>query len=1099
MLAKLPSIRSFLLLALSFLSISVFAQTKITGKVMGTDLKPIAGATVTAKGTTVSTATNAEGVFILEVPKNHNSVVISSIGFETIDQTITGDNSAMVITMKPQTTSLNEIVLTGYTSQRRKDITGAVSIVPISELKAQPSFDASSQLQGKASGVTVTESGVPGTAATVRIRGLGSFNNNNPLYVIDGVQTTNVSGLTPNDIETMLVLKDAASASIYGVRASNGVIVITTKQGKKRGVNVSYDGYYGTQNPGKGLDLLNSQEFAQLYFLARKNVGVPTTGSVFGNGTDPVLPDYIYYSGYAANGTPITSSTPGVNPSLYTVDYSRLGDPGYNPYIIVPSNKVGTDWYSAITRNAPITNQNITLSGANDNAHFLLSLNYFNQQAITQYQFYRRFSVRMNSEFNVMKNVRIGENLQAFFSTQNVPGNVNGNGTDNDDNTEGSVISQTFRLMSIVPIYTIQPGDFAGNRGGPGQGTWGNSKNPLAQLYRKKDNRNNNVNLFGNVYGEADFLQHFTYRSSFGGSINNQNIYTYPYIEYENNENTGNTTYTQNNVTNNSWIFTNTLTYKNNFGKNSLNVLVGMEAQKAGGYQTIGASSGFYAYNYKPYINLNNGTVQNLGGSQTYTPNTLVSYFAKAEYAYDNKYLLTALIRRDGSSKFQDPNQFANFPAFSVGWRVSEENFMKGATWLNDLKLRASWGQLGNESAVTAANSFTTFGSNRQSSWYDINGTQTSPSEGFFLSFVGNPLGKWETSQTENYGFDATILGGSTNIVFDYYIRKTKDLLYNPAGQAIQGAVAANTPAFQNVGSMENHGIDLSINNRAKITKDLILNTAVTFTTYTNKVTAITQDGQMFFESNSPLNEQNRIGSPVTRNIVGQPLNTFFGYKVLGLFQNAAEVTKSPTQTDAAPGRFKYADINGDGKIDASDRTVIGNPNPGYSYGINLGFEFKAFDLTAFFYGVGNKQAFNYTRWWTDFTPGTFPGGRSKDALYNSWLPDGSRPNARTPMAELTPGTGFSDNTVVNSYYVEDASYFRMRNLQIGYTLPTSLVSKVKISKARFYIQGTNLFTSTKYTGINPEVTSSSDLSQGIDISSYPVVREYLIGASITF
>src|SRR5450432_814050 len=1084
-----------------FSSASLFSQTKITGKVVGSDLKPIAGATVTVKGTTVATTTNLEGVFLLEVPKNRQTVVISSIGYEAVEQNISADNTALSITMKPQTTSLNEVVLTGYTSQRRKDITGAVSIVPVGELKAQPSFDVGNQLQGKASGVTVTESGVPGTPASVRIRGLGSFNNNSPLYVIDGVQTTNVSGLTPDDVETMLVLKDAASASIYGVRASNGVIVITTKQGRKRGVSVTYNGYYGTQNPGKGMDLLSPQEAGELYFLSQKNVGLPTAGSAYGNGATPTLPDYIYYTGYAVNGTPITNSNPGVNASLYSLDYSRLGDVGYTPYIIVPANKSGTDWYQAITRNAPITNQNLTLSGATDNSHFLMSLNYFNQDAITQYQFYRRFSIRMNSEFNVMKGVRVGENIQAFMSTANTPGSGNGNGTDNDDNTEASVISQTYRINSIVPIYTINPGDFAGNKGGPGGGvgTWGNSKNPLAQLYRKKDNRNNNVNVFGNVYGEVDFLQHFTVRTSFGGSNNNQDIYTYPFIEYEDNENTGNTTYTENMVVNNSWIWTNTLTYKNIFGKNNLTVLVGTEAQKSTGRQIIGTGTGYYAYNYKPYINLNNGAVAGLGGSQSFTPTTLESYFAKADYVYDNKYLLSALIRRDGSSKFVAPNQYANFPAFSVGWRISEENFLKSVTWLNDLKLRGSWGKLGNEAAVSASNAYTTFGSNKQSSWYDINGTNNTPAEGFYLSFVGNQLGQWETSTSTNYGFDMTVLGGSTSIIFDYYQKNTSHLLYNPSGQGILGAVNANTPAYQNVGSMANWGIDLGITNRAKITRDLTMTTAFTFTTYKNKVTAITQDGQLFFQVNSPLNEQNRIGSVVTRNIVGQPLNTFYGYKVLGLFQNAAEVTKSAKQADAAPGRFKYADINNDGVIDASDRTVIGNPNPGFSYGLNLGLEYQAFDFTAFFYGVGNKQAFNYSKYWTDFTPGAFPGGRSKNALYDSWLPDGSRPNAKTPMAETNVGTGFSDNSNVNSYYVESASYFRLRNLQIGYTLPVSLTNKLKISKARFYIQGTNLFTVTNYTGLNPEVTSSSDLTSSIDMGSYPVVREYLIGASITF
>ena len=717
-------------------SSSLFAQTKISGKVMGPDLKPIAGATVTVKGTKFATTTSSEGVFSLELPKDRQTIVVSSIGYEAVEQNVSAENPVLTISMKAQTTALNEVVLTGYTSQRRKDITGAVAIVPIAELKAQPSFDAAAQLQGKASGVTVTESGVPGTASNVRIRGLGSFTNNNPIYVIDGVQTSNVSGLTPDDIESMQILKDAASAAIYGVRGANGVVVITTKQGRKRGVNVTYNGYYGTQNPGKGLDLLNPQESAELYFLQRKNSGVTTTGSVYGDGATPVLPDYIYYTGYPSTGTPITANDPGVNPDLYSLDYKQLGNTGYDPYIIVPANKSGTDWYKAITRNAPITNQNLTMSGANESSHFLLGINYYNQQAITNYQFFRRLSLRMNSEFNVYKNIRIGENLQVFYSTQNVPGN----GTDNDDETEGSEISQTFRLTSIVPVYTINPGDFAGNKGGPGVGTWGNAKNPAAQLYRQQDNRNNNINVFGNAYGEVDILKHFTFRTSFGGTSNYQDAYTYPWIQYEANENTANTTYTENTIINNYWIFTNTLTYKNTFGKGALNVLLGQEAQKSTGRQTIAAATGFFAYNNRDFINLSNGSVQNLGGSQTFTPTTLSSYFAKAEYVYDNKYIVSASVRRDGSSKFVDPNQYGTFPAFSAGWRMSEENFMRNITWLNDFKIRGSWGKLGNEIAAGATNPYTTFGSNRQSSYYDFAGTQNNPQSGFYLSFSGNPL-----------------------------------------------------------------------------------------------------------------------------------------------------------------------------------------------------------------------------------------------------------------------------------------------------------------------------------------------------------------------
>ncbi|MEO8110892.1 MAG: TonB-dependent receptor [Ginsengibacter sp.] len=1121
---KLTLIRVWILGILLFSSNLLFAQQKmISGKVLNESTgQAVPNSTVVVRGSTVGTQTDANGNFKISVPGENSRLIISSVGFEPQD-IIIGNKTDISISLKTTVSTLSEVVVTGYTSQRKKDITGAVTVVNVADLKSQPASDATSQLQGRASGVTVIQSGVPGAPATVRIRGLGSFNNNSPLYVVDGVQTGSIVGINPNDIESLQVLKDAASASVYGVRASNGVIIITTKKGRKKGINVAYDMYYGSQNPGKGLDLLNPQEAAELYFLARKNVGVATTGSVYGNGVTPVLPDYIYASGLPANGIPIMNGNPAVNPDLYRVDYGRLGDPdysfnatfdpslGYTPnkgYIIVPANKGGTDWFKEITRNAPIQNHNLSMSGANDNSRFLLSLNYFDQQAITKYQFYKRYTARMNSEFNILPQIRVGENLQVYSSEADAPG-----AGDNNDNTEASVISQTFRITSIVPVYTINPGDFAGNKGGPGVGTWGNASNPLAQLYRSRNNRNNNVNLFGNVYAEVDIARHFTVRSSFGGNLNTNNAFSYPYIQYENNENTARTTYSESFIRSNNWIWTNQITFKNSFGKHNVSALAGTEAQRGGGRQIIGNSTSFFSYNYNPFINLSNGSVQNLSGSNIYTPGSTVSYFAKADYSYDDKYLLSATVRRDGSSKFQDPNKYGTFPAFSLGWRISNETFMKNFTWLNDLKLRGSWGKLGNEAAANAANAYTTFASNRQSSWYDINGTQNAPQEGFFLSFVGNPLGKWETSITSNVGFDATLFSNTTSVVFDWYQKKTEDLLYNPAGQAIGGAVVANNPAFRNVGSMKNTGVDLLIDNKTNITRDLRLNTTLTFTTYNNKITSITDDGQKFFDFNSPINEANRIGASATRNFLGEALNTYYGYEVLGLWQKQSDIdaltsalraktpgdTTSVFQTDAAPGRFRYRDVNGDGKIDAEDRKIIGNPNPKFTYGINLGVEYKGFDVSAFFYGVSGKDAFNFTKWWTDFTPGTFPGGRSKAALYDSWLPDGSRPDAKTPVAELTSGTGFSDNAVVNSYYVEKASYFRLRNLQIGYTIPVAVSSKAKISKLRIYIQGTNLFTITKYTGINPDIQSTDDRSASIDIGSYPIVKQYLVGANVVF
>jgi TonB-linked SusC/RagA family outer membrane protein len=1086
MLAKLTTLKGGLLFMLLVVALPALAQKRVDGKVTGPDSKPVYGATVAVKNSNIATSTSPEGTYSIVMPSNSSVLVFSYVGYEVSEVTVSGSGSLTTIdvVMKAQTTNLNEVVVTGYSTQRKKDITGAVTVVNVANLKSQPTTDAASQLQGRASGVTVVQNGIPGAGATVRIRGLGSFNNNNPLYVIDGVQSGSISGLNPNDIESMQVLKDAASGSIYGVRGSNGVIIVTTKKGKKRGVNVAYDMYYGTQNPGKGFELLNAQEEADLLFLARKNSGLVTTGSVFGNGATPVLPDYIFYTGAPNNGAPIMTGNPGVDPSKYQLDYGRLGDPGYSPYIIVPTNKAGTDWYEEITRNAPLQNHNLTLSGATDNSRFLLSLNYFDQKAITIFNFYRRYTARLNSEFNLMQNVRVGQNLQVFSAEANQPGN----------NDEGALIAQTYRPMAMIPVFTIRPGDYAGTAGGSGFGTWGNAKNPVALLDRTKNNRSNNVNVFGNLYAEVDIARHFTVRSSFGGNINTSNTYGFPFIEYEHVENNANTTYTENFIKNNNWIWTNQVSYKGAFGRHSIAALVGTEAQKGGGRQIIGAATTFYSYNYQPFINLGNGLTQNLGGSQTFTPGTLLSYFAKADYAFDGKYLVSALIRRDGSSKFLEDNRWGNFPAFSLGWRISDETFLRSVSWINDLKVRGSWGKMGNEAAASSSNAYTSFASNRQSSWYDITGSQTSPQEGFFLSFTGNPLGKWEQSVTTNIGFDATIFNNTTEIVFDWYQKKTEDLLYNPSGQAIGGGVGVNNPAYRNIASMKNNGIDLMINNRTNITKAIRLNTTLTFTTYKNEITKINGD-QGFFDYNSPTNEANRIGQNATRNFVGEAVNTFFGYKVIGLFQTASEAT-TWNQAGAAPGRFKYADINGDKKIDADDRTIIGNPNPNFTYGLNLGAEYKEFDISAFFYGVSGKDIFNFVRWWTDFSGG-FPGGRSERALYDSWLPDGSRPNAKTPIQEFA--SGFSTSNVVNSYYVENGSYFRLRNLQIGYTLPSSLLNKVKIAKARIYIQGTNLFTITKYTGLDPDVISTDDRAASIDVGTYPTVRQFLIGANITF
>ncbi|MEP6683602.1 MAG: SusC/RagA family TonB-linked outer membrane protein [Parafilimonas sp.] len=688
---------------------------EVSGKIVNDLGSPLEGITVSIKGTNTATQTDANGFFKLNAPNSDVTLIISAVNYEKQEMQLNGRSVINNIVLNASVNSLNEIVITGYSAQRKKDITGAVSVVNTSDLKTVPASDATEQLQGRASGVTVLLNGTPGVPAQVKIRGLGSFSNNSPLYVVDGVQTFDISSIAPEDIESMQVLKDAASASIYGVRSSNGVIVITTKKGKAGSV-VSYNMSYGSQMPSKKFynnTVLSPEEQAQLVFLVNKNQGIPNTGSIYGDGTEPVLPDYLFagLSGTNPPSGPINEGNPIADPSKYSLDPSRIGDPGYVPYIIVKANKQGTDWWDLAIRNAPIQNHNLTFSNATEKSRFLLSLNYFDQQAITILQFYKRYNVRMNSEFTLMKGVRIGENFSIGASTANVQGNSSGGNTSN--NQESSDFNAVFNAQ-IVPVYTINGRDFAGSAGGFG------GPNPIANLTRKKDNRDNFIDILGNVYAEVDIIPHLTFRSSFGGYINTENSITYPFIEYENSLNRSIRTLSEGWIRGSRWIFTNQLSYKNTFGKHSISGLVGYESQKDEGRQVITSATGFYTFAYLNYLTLQNGGQPNLTGSAKFIPVTTASAFGQINYEYDNKYLLSVLVRRDGSSKFSGDNLYGTFPAASLGWRISNENFMHNIKWINDLKIRGSYGLSGNEQAVGANNIYTTYVSSPANSYYDL-------------------------------------------------------------------------------------------------------------------------------------------------------------------------------------------------------------------------------------------------------------------------------------------------------------------------------------------------------------------------------------------
>ena len=1019
----------------------MFAQERtITGKVTATGEGPLAGVNVTVQGTTVGAITDLNGAYSIKVPGTAAVLVFSSIGYTT-KQAPVGTSNVVDMVLESDVKALQEVVVTGYTAQRRRDLTGSVGVVEPAKLTAVPTGNVSNSLQGRTSGVTVVGSGVPGETSKVRIRGFSSFENNDPLYIVDGVPTQDISSLNPNDIESLSVLKDAGAASIYGSRASNGVIIVTTKKGAK-GTKVTYNMYYGSQLAGSGpTNVLDAQEYANLQWLVYKN--------------DKTVETHPFY-GLSTNAAPT-----------------------------MPSWAANTNWYKAITHNAPIQNHDITLSGGTDNAKYFAAVGVFQQQGIVIHTDAEKYTGRFNSEFTFLKDrVKVGENITMAYRTgHGVAGNLN----------EGSPIQQaSYRSQPIIPVIW-NSGPFVGLTHNFIDGDWGGTgiaprlgqaENEVASLTRSKDNNSWNMHLIGSAFVDVKLMQGLNFKSILGGTFDNGYWYSYSYKTYERSENNATNAFSEGSYFGNDWTWTNTLTFDRTFGQHKILAVAGYEAVKYGiGRSVSGNRAGYYSDDVL-YRTLDNGANLISANSSLNTPTTLVSQFLRADYSLMDKYMLEATIRRDGSSRFGSANRYGVFPSFSAAWRISDEEFFKGITFINDLKLRGSYGTMGNQLAVSPQNQFYSYGGAPADSFYDINGTFTGSVQGFHPTRIGNPNAKWETNETLDLGFETHVLNNKVGLTFAWYQKKTKDLLYNPELPGTAGVAAA---PYVNIAQMTNKGVDIDLSYKDKW-GDLGFDGSLTVSAYKNNIDKIAPPITFFDYGGGTT----RIGA-ANRNEVGHQMSEFFGYKVLGLFQSAAEVTSSPTQDGAAPGFFKYQDTNGDGKITPEDRVYIGNPNPKFTYGINLGFTYKNFDLSAFLYGSQGNDIFNWNSWWIDFWP-SFQGQKSKDLLYNSWTP--SNPGARVPMASNI--SNFSTNTQVSSFFIENGSYLRMKNLQLGYTIPESILSKVNIKSLRVYIQTVNLFTITKYTGLDPEL-GGDDRAYGSDTGNYPLVKQLLFGLNVSF
>jgi TonB-linked SusC/RagA family outer membrane protein len=1064
-----------------FLAITTFAQQKdLSGTVLGEDGAPIPGVTVVVKGTTTGTITDMDGKFSFPVPASAKILSVSYIGMRTQEIEI-GNQTNFKITLLSDVIGVDEVVVVGYGSQQKKSVTGAVSTVSQEDIKAIPSANAASRLQGRVAGVTVVNDNSPGGDATVRVRGFGTINNNSPLYIVDGVPTEGgLSRMNPNDIESMTVLKDASSSAIYGARAANGVIIITTNRGKKGSAKLTFDARYGVQRTTNSLDLLNTQQYGELVWQEYQNdkyLKYPTTAPwnkqyIYDANGKVTIPDYIL-------PTAKFEGDPLVNPALY----DARDDDGSPFNLITKANKQGTDWYDEILNPAPIQEYNASISGGNENSNYAFSLGYLNQEGVVIHSGFDRYTMRANSDARLTNWLSLGQTLSVAFTERK--------GGVGDNNDEGNVVSQAYRMQPIVPVYDIA-GNFAGTKGE----SMGNGANPVANATRNKDNWGKDLRVLGNAYVQVNFTKDLTFKSLLGVDMNNGRWKTFTIRDIEFFEAKSTNRLDEGHGYSLQWNWANTLNYKTILnGVHTFDAIIGSESiDNVYEEFTAGRASYFSEDLDYRYLNVGTASLANAGYATAWRS---FSYFGRLNYNYMGKYLFEGVVRRDASSRFASQTRWGTFPALSLGWRMSEESFMEGVSWIDDLKVRAGWGQNGND-RVDNYNYWGTLTTGLSQSYYPMTGDDNSLTSGFYTNKLGNVNAKWETTTALNLGVDLTMLDNKLEVNLDLFDRKTSDMLYAVQLPHVYGN--AQRPSV-NIGEMENKGIDLMLTYHGEVGKDFKYTLRANASHYKNNVIKLNDNEKEVLWGDTER------GNIYTISKAGEPISSFYGYEVLGFFNTWEEANAYPQFGDYnAPGRFKYKDQltvdtnsdgvpdKADGVINADDRVIIGSPHPDLVYGLNIDLQYKNFDATMFFQGSYGNELINYVSRWTDYFQ--FNGNRSPERLYESWTEARYKSGAKItlPIAE----THDTNSQLPNSSFVESGSYFRLKNLQIGYSLPKELVTRMKVSNLRLYVQATNLFTITPYSGLDPEIRSTNDRHNGLDQGIYPTSQTIMFGLNLS-
>ena len=1029
----------FLSLALILTSTIMYAQSEISGTVVDATGETVIGATVKEKGTSNGTVTDFDGNFKIKVQPGA-ILVFTYIGFQ--DQELPAQDG-MTVTMKDDDQVLAEVVVTGYQVQRKADLTGSVGVVETKDFKTS-NTDPMASLQGKVPGMTITSTGSPSGEAHVQIRGIGSMGGSStaPLYIVDGMPYSgSLNSLNSSDIESMQVLKDAASASIYGSRAANGVIVITTKKGKKGDkVNIDFNASVSMAWMTQKMKLLNTQQYATALVQAALN-----------DGKNP----YDYAQNYglsltADGGTPISVYNPatGANES-YTVGGF------YNGYMNAKQTMPfsDTDWVDEIGRNGVTQNYDLSFSKATDKGSSLFSFSYKKAQGVLKHTDFENFAARFNSSYKINSIISVGEN--ATFSYSN--------------NVDAAPLENALKIAPTLPVYEIDGVTFSGPVGG-----MSDRQNPMRELYHNKDNRLKKWRIFANAYVDITPIKGLLIRSNFGIDYTNSYIRALTHTWHSDvvNNDTNASELAQTHST--KWTWSNTAQYNFDIVENhNLNILLGLETHQDNGIDFAGRRTAYplETYDYMwPSAGTGIQTVRGAGDSYK-----LMSYFGKIDYNWNDQLLASFTLRHDGSSRFGKNHQYGTFPSVSLGYRLSKHI---NADWLRDWKIRASYGVTGNQGMNSNTARYglylADYGSSRENSTaYDLNlqKSGTFPS-GYYKSQSANEDLKWESSSQWNFGTDFSLFNGAFYGSYDLFFKETKDMLVQPA---FLGAIGFGGQTWINGPTLKNWGMELNVGYRHKTAYGLSYDIAGNIDFYRSKVTYLPEKSKNSYEHNDYHNLAQD----------GKAYGSRIGYVVEGLYQSREEVL-AHGQAGARVGGLKYADLNGDGRINEADRTWIFNPVPNFSYGLNVNLGYKAFDFTMFWQGVAGVDVWNDQKYQTDFWSITDAGSNKGERLVNAW----TEGNTSSDIPALTTSNG-ADEGRGSSYFVENGSYVKLRTLQLGYSLPAAVAKKILLSSARIYLSGDNLLTikSKSLTCSDPESTAWS----------YPHTASFTFGIQVGF